>query len=464
MTTPARKGAVLTIADGQSHSNAQNLGEGSIIGVATDSGWNTADLSFEVSNDNGATFVPLQTSAGVAIKVAGALASVQYGFVKNDQAALASVRYIRVVSSVPQTGDTIVTVLVHHVLDFSEESSSGDGDVITSVDVSVNGEIVLFSGITGDTIKRASGSGLAKITAGVLSTITPGTGIEAALAANVGSAGAPVLYNGAGGTPSGIALANGTGLPISTGLSGAGTGVLTALGVNVGSAGAFVTNGGALGSPSSAGTLPAFTLGGTISAGGNQINNVVIGNTTPLAGKFTTVTSTSFIFNQDGRFLGTDGNNGITLGANTIVIAGLLTSYNGKSTTGQGVAPIVGGVSQKSETASADTSVVSFTPTDSTVGTYRVTWAASVASATSGVISFTLSYKDSNGNTQTNVAQSMFQAGTAAPNTTFTTSAAGNYSGTTTIDIDNTNTAIVLKWVGGGTTSAKVSAWIERLK
>ena len=69
-----------------------------------------------------------------------------------------------------------------------------------------------------------------------------------------------------------------------------GTGVGTALAVNVGTAGSFITNGGALGSPSSAGTMPAFTLGGAISGGGNQINNVVIGASTPLAGSFTTGT------------------------------------------------------------------------------------------------------------------------------------------------------------------------------
>lgn len=37
-------------------------------------------------------------------------------------------------------------------------------------------------------------------------------------------------------------------------------------------------------------TLPAYTLGGTVSGGGNQINNVVIGTSTPLAGYFTTLT------------------------------------------------------------------------------------------------------------------------------------------------------------------------------
>lgn len=36
-------------------------------------------------------------------------------------------------------------------------------------------------------------------------------------------------------------------------------------------------------------TLPAFTLGGTVSGGGNQINNVIIGAVSPLAGSFTTL-------------------------------------------------------------------------------------------------------------------------------------------------------------------------------
>lgn len=72
-------------------------------------------------------------------------------------------------------------------------------------------------------------------------------------------------------------------------ITGLGTGVATALAINVGSVGAPVVNGGVLGSPSSIGTLPAYILGGTISGGGNQINNVVIGTSTPLAGTFTTL-------------------------------------------------------------------------------------------------------------------------------------------------------------------------------
>jgi len=85
-----------------------------------------------------------------------------------------------------------------------------------------------------------------------------GTGVATALAVNVGSAGAPVLFNGALGTPSSGTLTSASGLPISTGLTGAGTGVLTALAVNVGSAGAPILFNGALGTPSS-GTLTSAT-------------------------------------------------------------------------------------------------------------------------------------------------------------------------------------------------------------
>jgi len=44
-----------------------------------------------------------------------------------------------------------------------------------------------------------------------------------------------------------------------------------------------------------ANTIGAFTLSGTVAGGGNQINNVIIGTSTPLAGNFTTVSATTSV-------------------------------------------------------------------------------------------------------------------------------------------------------------------------
>lgn len=68
------------------------------------------------------------------------------------------------------------------------------------------------------------------------STTTTGTGVLTALGVNVGSAGAFVTFNGAGGTPSSLTLTNATGLPPTTGISGwpaNASGVLTNNGAGV---------------------------------------------------------------------------------------------------------------------------------------------------------------------------------------------------------------------------------------
>ncbi len=52
---------------------------------------------------------------------------------------------------------------------------SGGGDTSTNTSVSVNSELVLFANTTGKLLKRATGSGLAKLTSGVLGTATAGT-------------------------------------------------------------------------------------------------------------------------------------------------------------------------------------------------------------------------------------------------------------------------------------------------
>lgn len=56
-----------------------------------------------------------------------------------------------------------------------DELGSGSGDFSSNTATSVDGEVVLFSGTGGKTGKRATGSGIAKLTSGVLGTATAGT-------------------------------------------------------------------------------------------------------------------------------------------------------------------------------------------------------------------------------------------------------------------------------------------------
>lgn len=55
------------------------------------------------------------------------------------------------------------------------QAPTGGGDASTNTSSSVDSEVALFSGTGGKTLKRATGTGLAKITSGVLSTATAGT-------------------------------------------------------------------------------------------------------------------------------------------------------------------------------------------------------------------------------------------------------------------------------------------------
>jgi hypothetical protein len=79
-------------------------------------------------------------------------------------------------------------------------TGAGTGDFSSNTSSSVDGEVVVFSGTAGKTGKRATGSGIAKLTSGVLGTATSGTDYAPA------TSGSSILKgNGSGGFSSATA-------------------------------------------------------------------------------------------------------------------------------------------------------------------------------------------------------------------------------------------------------------------
>jgi hypothetical protein len=93
-----------------------------------------------------------------------------------------------------------------------------------------------------------------------------------------------------------------------------------------------------------ANTIGAYTLSGTIAGGGNQINNVIIGTSTPLAGSFTTINASTSITNAgltSGRVTYA-GASGLLSDSSGLTYNGTNLSVNGATLTGGG-AQVAGG-------------------------------------------------------------------------------------------------------------------------
>lgn len=129
---------------------------------------------------------------------------------------------------------------------------------------------------------------------------TPGTGVATALGVNIGSAGAPVLFNGAGGTPSSLTGTN---------ISGTAAGL---------TAGTVTTN---------------ANLTGPITSAGNATS---IASQTGTGTKFVVDTSPTLVTPNIGVATGTSlALNGATLGSNAVAGIGQFASF-GATTTGPG--------------------------------------------------------------------------------------------------------------------------------
>ena len=110
------------------------------------------------------------------------------------------------------------TVSITGDLAYTSSSLDGSANVTAAGTLAtVNSNVGTFGSATQSTIQTVNAKGLTTAISNV--TVTPavgsitglGTGVATALAVNTGSAGAMVLFNGAGGTPSSLTLTNATG-------------------------------------------------------------------------------------------------------------------------------------------------------------------------------------------------------------------------------------------------------------
>jgi hypothetical protein len=69
------KTVTATIANGAALSGAVCLGSGVLCAIKMPSSWTTADLTFQVSDDNGTTWDELLDASGAAVTVSGPAAS-----------------------------------------------------------------------------------------------------------------------------------------------------------------------------------------------------------------------------------------------------------------------------------------------------------------------------------------------------------------------------------------------------
>lgn len=124
----------------------------------------------------------------------------------------AAFRYVLVVFTTASSGTVTVNVTTSNASARAVGGGGGGSSAFNAITSGTNTTAAMVVG-TGASL-AASGSGTIAATSAPLSGISGlGTGVGTALGINIGSAGAPVLFNGAGGTPSSLTLTNATGLP-----------------------------------------------------------------------------------------------------------------------------------------------------------------------------------------------------------------------------------------------------------
>jgi hypothetical protein len=272
---------------------------GAVVGVSTDySAVGLTNTAIGAANPSSGAFTSLSSSSTTTLNGTTVPASKTLVVTTDKLSALAattSAELAGVISDETGSGALVFATsptLVSPALGAATATSISASGTVTGSNLSGTNTgdqtITLTGGVTGS----GTGSFAATVVTNAnLTGVITSSGNATSIASQTGTGTkfvvdtSPTLVTPNLGTPSAAILTSATGLPISTGVSGLGTGIATALAVNTGSAGAPVLFNGALGTPTS-GTVTNLT--GTASI---NINGTV-GATTPSTVAATTVSTT----------------------------------------------------------------------------------------------------------------------------------------------------------------------------
>ena len=273
-------------------------------------------------------------------------------------------------------------------------TSSGSGTV-TSVAASVPGFLsVAGSPITSSGTLAISYSGTALPVANGGTGLTAlGTGVQTALGINVGSAGAPVLFNGDAGTPSNIVLTNGIGTALSLTVGAAGrTDGLSTTGSPVIVSGASAPSSGQVltATSSTAATWQTPTSGAVVAVKSVTIDNQI--STTSLNGTFVDATGLSITYTPTSssnkiliRTVLNVGTSGASNGAAFRFVRG--STAIGISTKAAGSRFNAGGVFQAASAATSSSFAMEYidSPATTSSTTWKLQWCEINGASASGV-------------------------------------------------------------------------------